>query len=188
MLPTRTRPLGGGDLPAGYTRLTYLEGTGEQFLDIPREWKEADSFRLEYISTLDNPNENVFGTTNSYRLINTVNYTRVFVHGKYYDFSKAVKGDKNLVTIDAQRITFNGKEKAIAAAEWANDAANYKIFTNNLLQFKGCFRLLYFEHLSDTNMVLIPALDPAGRPCMFDTVSRKPFYNAAATGADFLYA
>ena len=31
----------------------------------------------------------------------------------------------------------------------------------------------------------VPALDPTGTPCMYDTVSRKPFYNSG-TG-DFLY-
>lgn len=32
---------------------------------------------------------------------------------------------------------------------------------------------------------LVPALDPTGAPCMFDLVSRKPFYNAGV--GDFLY-
>lgn len=32
---------------------------------------------------------------------------------------------------------------------------------------------------------LIPALDPTGRPCMFDLVQRKPYYNQG-TG-EFLY-
>ncbi len=186
MIPTRTRPLGGGDLPAGYTRLEYLEGTGEQFLDIPRRWKQADSFRIEFVSTLASPNENVFGTTDAYRLINVPSYIRVMRTGKYYDFTKAVQGAKNLVTIDAQKIMVNGWEKAVQAEAWDNAAESYKIFTNNKLQYKGRFRLLYFEHLSDTNLILIPALDPTGRPCMFDTIARKPIYNAGS--GEFLYA
>lgn len=164
-------------LPSGYTRLEYLEGDGQAYLDIPREWKEADSFRLEYISTQDTPNETVYGAANAYRIVNGANYTRFMVAGKYYDFPKAVKGEKNVASIDAQKIIFNGAEKAIVAAEWTNDAANYKIFTNNTLHYKGYFRLLRFEHLSDTAMKLVPALDETGAPCMWDTVGRKAFYN-----------
>lgn len=33
---------------------------------------------------------------------------------------------------------------------------------------------------------LVPALDPTGTPCMYDTVTKKPFYNAATTGSDFI--
>jgi len=33
----------------------------------------------------------------------------------------------------------------------------------------------------------VPCLDPNGKPCMFDTVSKKPFYNSATTGPDFIY-
>ena len=40
-----------------------------------------------------------------------------------------------------------------------------------------------FQGLSKFNF--IPCLDPTGTPCMFDTVSQKPFYNSG-TG-DFLY-
>ena len=167
-------------LPAGYTRLEYLEGDGQAYLDIPREWKEEDSFRLEYISTQDQPNENVFGAADSYRIVNGPNYTLFFVAGKRYTFPKAVRDEKNEASIDARKITFNGKEQPIVAAEWTNDAANYKIFTNNTLQYKGYFRLLRFEHLSDTAMKLVPALDETGAPCMWDTVGRKAFYNIGA--------
>lgn len=169
----------GNTLPAGYKRLEYLEGTGEQFLNVPREWKQPDSLRLEYVSTQERPNENIFGANDSYRAINTPNYIRIMVAGKYYDFTKAVQWAKNIVTIDAQKVTANGREIKRAADEvWDNAAAEYKIFTNNKLQYKGTFRLLRFEHLSDTKLILIPALDATGAPCMFDTVSRKPFYNS----------
>jgi hypothetical protein len=33
----------------------------------------------------------------------------------------------------------------------------------------------------------IPALDPDGKPCMYEIVEGKPYYNAATSGDDFLY-
>lgn len=37
------------------------------------------------------------------------------------------------------------------------------------------------------NRDFIPALDPDGKPCMYEMIEGKPYYNAATSGDDFLY-
>ena len=51
---------------------------------------------------------------------------------------------------------------------------------------KGRIREFSIESEGVLQLNFIPALDPDGNPCMYDTVSQKPFYNMG-TGQDFLY-
>lgn len=43
----------------------------------------------------------------------------------------------------------------------------------------------FYAEEGETKIDLIPVLDPTGAPCMFDLVTRRPFYNSGS--GDFLY-
>ena len=56
---------------------------------------------------------------------------------------------------------------------------------NAVMGFVG--RVYYMKLSSVTGKrAYVPALDPTGTPCMFDLVTKKPFYNAATTGSGFI--
>lgn len=99
--------------------------------------------------------------------------------------------DAKIVT---EKITINGETYSIDDIPDATDTA-----INNLSLKLGaypdgssypsswwvgtCER--FSAKLASGEVNFIPAIDPTGAPCMFDLVSRKPFYNAG-TG-DFIY-
>ena len=65
-------------------------------------------------------------------------------------------------------------------APWGND--NDK----NVPTAPGKCIIFYFNaEEGETKIDLIPVLDPTGAPCMFDLVSKTPFYNSGS--GDFLY-
>lgn len=49
---------------------------------------------------------------------------------------------------------------------------------------------IYRVKISEGDQIIrdfIPALDPDGKPCMYEMIEGKPYYNAATSGDDFLY-
>ena len=53
----------------------------------------------------------------------------------------------------------------------------------------GAFRVYYCKITENGNLIrdYIPALDPNGKPCLFDLITMTPYYNGATTGNDFTY-
>lgn len=66
----------------------------------------------------------------------------------------------------------------------------YYLYNVNYSDGYGFIGRIYEAKITQANELInhfVPALDHNNRPCMFDTVSKKPFYNTATTGPDFLY-
>lgn len=76
-------------------------------------------------------------------------------------------------------------EKLSASADWGN----YLLFStgSKTNSYRGGARIYYATFSKGEEIIAhyVPALDPTGAPCMFDTVTRTPFYNSGA--GDFLY-
>ena len=80
-------------------------------------------------------------------------------------------------------LSVDGTRRGAGADGTYDTTISYKLFyftvsKERLYSFK-------LSALGDLKRDFIPAIDPNGRPCMFDLVTKKPFYNAATTGADF---
>ena len=206
MIPSRTRPLGGFPLPAGYTRLEYLETIiGDDHINtgiIPGGKilsAEVDASILEAVTDV----AFLLGSVTS---ISSDEFRRGVFNGK-----KRVKLNSSAVsgsTFDASRKIYYinrpqgsgvGAEVLLSAAPVAIADSNNRpvyLFRSNAAPYPNGIngndrsrKRIYGCKIWDGATVVrnyLPALDPAGRPCMFDTVSRKPFYNAGS--GEFLYA
>lgn len=214
MLPTRTRPLGGNTLPAGYTRLEYLESTGTQYINLNKI-----------------PNNETGGKIKGCYLSMAVSHGEPSLLGSYgYINSKAVRFWVSMLSNDDENgdrrmaIGWNTTEsigEVVNEGDIVESSLNYqnsrkyttlkngvayeKMLSGSLNQSDSplmffaqkrgetifCLTIgrIYNATISQGNAIesdYVPALDPAGRPCMFDLISRTPFYNDG-TG-EFLYA
>lgn len=204
MLPTRTRPLGGGDLPAGYTRLEYLENVGRLYImpDAVLGDEIELTFSAEYVNDTNRVVGAEYGTpavalgiaNNGALFIRVRNESQSFVYTPAAGHSK-----KHVVRIGATEITVNGQVVS---------AANYQMPEFLPAQFSLFGQIVYKADLSFSRDLFahpqsriysfrnwrggilrgnyLPALDPAGVPCLFETISRRPFYKVG-TG-ELLYA
>lgn len=194
-----------GGLPSGYTKLNYLEKDGNtQYINtgiIPQpEWTyEFDFERIGHFSYLcgsdlswDSGAFNLsidLAETFYYPGLRTVNFGTLFI-------------SKIMPKINQRMIITKTPNQFIIGSKIFNIPigtvkAEYPlvIFTTNrngqpqvTEGFKQQYRLYRFT-IKNANdeliMNLLPCLDKNGKPCMYDTVSKKPFYNEG-TG-EFLY-
>lgn len=210
MIPSRTRPLGGGDLPAGYTRLEYLESTGaqESAQYIVSAARMGDETEVVFSAPYVNDTNRICGAGYSSGLSyfvgiqsNGTLYIRVRNTEQSFVYQCAAGHDKkNKVRFGQDEITVNGKRVS-------NE--NYK-----MLEFSPALPLTLFgeAHFDENDNITgagygrpgtrifnfknwrggvlmgnyIPALDPAGVPCMFETLTRRPFYKDGS--GEFIYA
>lgn len=96
---------------------------------------------------------------------------------------------RELATLNAEELYY------VTTSEFAigDEVLSYPIFDGigsaGALGGRSNLRIWYFVDTTPSEgglrLSLIPALDPTGAPCMFDIVTREPFYNSG-TG-DFIY-
>ena len=196
-----------GGLPAGYRRCDYLESTGTQFIDTlfrpnPANTKiefEFTSF-VRLIGTrgligtrrkadyFDKESFNMFqcvsnGTSIRIDIINGKTYTPTLL-----ERTKCIIDGVNRI-IKFNDTVFENETFNLNGGMRTNDT--FKIFnfdTGGSITFDGAIiRFHSFSMLEDGIPVVdfVPCLDSSGIPCMYDTVSKKPFYNQG-TG-EFLY-
>lgn len=197
-----------GGLPSGYTKLNYLEKNGHvQYINtgiIPQpEWTYEFDFerigRLNYLCGSDlswdkgafnisidlnvNPNQIKAG-------LRCVNF------GTLFELSKIIPqiNERMIITKTPNQFIIGSN---IFNIKIGTVKAEYPlvIFTTNrngqpqvAEAFKQQYRLYGFTVKNANDkliMNLLPCLDKNGTPCMFDTVSKQPFYNQG-TG-EFLY-
>lgn len=194
------------ELPSGYTRLNYLESTGTQHINmgITPYYVENKQLIVDY-KILNDFTENVvlFGASNG------IYYCMLFA---FTNFDKVglqwsnVSGDiyYNLyINKDniRHKINIDGLNKKIVC-----DNIVYELYThtigstpnnrnfylfgrnyNNIADRLISARIYSFKIQNGDELYrnFVPALDTKNRPCLYDTVSKQPFYNQG-TG-EFLY-
>lgn len=193
-------------LPSGYKRCEYLQSAdGRQWIDTnviatgsSVEFK-ADVFQDGY----DNATQCVFwtrlgkSTFISYGFIaNSSTSVRAYMGTKgVYTITNTVNSYSNPITVRMEKgsFTLNGKSYSIDSNQ---TAVNYPITLFHLFELGKPYdgnsgkkvKIYYFKIFKNNELVFdgIPALDENNKPCMYDTVSGKTFYNQG-TG-EFLYA
>ena len=186
------RLLGGGDkLPAGYTRVEFLESTGTQYINT--EYSEGCTAKFRYAilrasvyadywgrwgraESLPNSRGTIWmaAKTGYFNLYACFNVGAAYVKGQFYDVTHELC-DNNLTLA----LTVNGVRRSAGAN------GTYKPTSYHLFDTRGhmaCERLGYCSISSAGKLVreFLPALDPTGAPCMLDLVTRKPFRNAGS--------
>lgn len=193
-----------GELPYGYTRLNYLEGTGIQWLNLGFKLNNNYSVELNFsYANFDSVSGNIFGSRLSATLDNfsvtavsgiivdfyDFNVSRVYLSdNKYSNKIIQVTADKN-----SRQILCNGEllisnDNVIKDSFTTPDNAYLFNMSGNPYvknKFKGKIFTCKIYKSGVLMQDLFPCLDKNNRPCMYDTVSQKPFYNQG-TG-EFLY-
>ena len=177
------------NLPVGYTRCKYLRSDGAQLIDIG-QYADFES-RAVVTATRDSAANNC-GWAFGYRgKDNGPNFTAsVSVganSGSSARFSNKSNDNKNpevtigqFVTLDLSKNGFfiDGVfMKAFYDADYFTTPSTIRLFGNAMYKLIGkisMFKLFNGERLL---VYFVPALDSDGRPCMFDIVSKSPFYN-----------
>ena len=174
------------ELPIGYTRCAYLENSGTQWIDTGIAINGTHKLNISFLLTkIPNKFVRIFGgrvgyLENAFFLAVTADNIFRFDYGSqvYFiqDVSQNEKYDVSIGdgTFKINDYIINYKDDFFAPR------ANYYIFYGNLLNDENFAQIpymkLYSFEIKDT-ISLLPSLDPSGRPCMFDTVTRQPFYN-----------
>ena len=190
-------------LPEGYTRLEYLQSTGVQYIDtgvlangeFDAKYKIflPNGYTTNCIiagarSSTQHINFGQFETNDRFTLAYLGNYwigSTSITSNQYYDIEVSYKSGSQTCKINETSVTgasYTGTEEL---------NLNIYLFKRNFYTsgdptalFIG--KLYYFQLWQNGTLVrdFIPALDPSNKPCMYDLVSKQPFYNQG-TGADF---
>lgn len=193
---TRFNPLGTigrkALLPAGYIELEYLESTGTQYITVPYTFLNHSKFAAKLdMQAVSNDFYGLMGFSGSAGQWFRVDSNRFEIGAAVYTTSvnPFIRG-KITQQIDRAGTVYTANFQA------GNESVSRQLLLNETPQSYGLFgtaipytaqpgyhcgsiRLFSAEIRVDDVLKhrLIPALDPAGRPCMFDTVTRQPFYN-----------
>lgn len=202
-----------GELPAGYCRCEYLQGLGTNatYIIIPAiDITNKPSVMLEVEYPNYTHDTNSFGSIlNNIRFEQGIGWKGVAFsynfgngYGEFYSGNNVQMADGTVVAAKSmanqrlaveyknESIYLNGVEQTIAKkAQFASGrlgvAYNVYLFGTNRGTERRYFKGKIYRFSVEGQINLIPALDRNGTPCMYDTVSKKTFYNAG-TGK-FLY-
>lgn len=198
--------VGGKKLPYGYTRLGYLEGTGTAYIDTGYYVLERDVIRftsqyLPYTSLNDFEPYIIGNYSNSFQyILYTVSRSADSFNGwcvvrdfsaRYWKNTGVTNYDKTDVEWSDKGLKENGKDitRFTPSSKLAptGEIVSVALFARHMKDgsfaspcAKARIFRLRIDNAGDAKMKLVPALDSTGAPCMFDTVSKKPFYNSGS--------
>lgn len=189
-----------GGLPSGYTRVQYLESVDGQYIDTGYKPSYNSYVKLEYMSTAgqnilhgarNGPYEGLFcfyysGNTITQQGIQQGKFGRKTTADAQFRINTkyALELSNNGFYVDGTLIeSFNQQP-------FSCDYSYYLFQLNNagaLYIINPKMRVYHCEFKENDTLIhnFIPCLDPNNRPCMFDLVTKQPFYNQG-TG-EFLY-
>lgn len=194
------------ELPKGYTRLNYLESTGTQYINmgITPYYVENKQLIVDY-KILNDFTENVvlFGASNGIyfcQLVASINFDKVSLQWSNVgdDIYRNLYMNKDNIR---HKINIDGLNKKIVydniVYELNRHTTNSPPTTRNFYLFgrnynniadRLIFARIYEVKIKNGDELyrnFVPALNTAKKPCLYDTVSKQPFYNQG-TG-EFLY-
>ena len=175
-------------LPEGYTAVDYLQSSGTQYIDTGRKLTQDSDITIDFmiVDRLDS-DAGILGSRESASKNNLALFKqrsdRLFVgdFSQYpkYRFTTASSLNRTKIRMNKAGVWVNDIMKRV----WS-DVANFETPTNGLIfdvgnnnwtGNKAIMRL--YGYINGDAQQLVPCLDANGVPCMFDLVSRKPFYN-----------
>ena len=177
-----------GELPAGYQRCNYLESTGKQTIKTGLTPVYGDEINVIAYRTSTQPS--------MFFASGTLTATGV---GKLYcRYFTSTKNDATEIRLtnfpdDAQyHHIMLSQDGFYADGNFVKALPGERAEAGTLIIFRGTnnygklrIKRFYITRDGAYTLNLIPALDRNGTPCMYDTVSKKTFYNERTS--DFLY-
>lgn len=189
-----------GGLPSGYKRCKFIQSDGRQWIDTgyifaDRKLKIEQKFR-----------KNKEATRNAYGVDKNKNGREMHGHmwdnGLYLGNSRVISTGNNYLNEDVE-FSFEIFE---SYSLWIINGKQYEYYGMNgwdgaeISDYLFCTNSgggatyimngrIYYHRMYDSSLELvrnyIPCIDQSGVPCMYDTVTKQPFYNKG-TG-EFLY-
>ena len=184
---------GGEKLPDGYTTLEYIQSSGTQYIDTGRKLTQDSNITIDFqIVGEINRNAGMFGSRQSALKNNLTLFQNTSPNVFSGDFSEYQKHRFTVASsLERTKIQMN-KNGAwvndILKKSWS-DVADFETPTNGLIfdvgnnnwaKNKAVMRL--YSYTDGDAQQLVPCLDSAGAPCMYDLVGKTTFYNQG-TGA-----
>lgn len=192
-------------LPTGYTRLSYLESSGTQYIDTGKvfDYSTEDEFYARFAVTDKTKTQILFGALAkssgcSNQLVVVSGALRFDLHADYGTGNQvAISNDEvynYIVTSGKITCTATNTEYTVNAnlqggltenSVYLFAKNNGGVPESNTLAYARIYEFYYKENGVDM-IHLIPALDADGAPCMYDLVSGNALYNAGS--GSFAYA
>ena len=195
--------LGGnaGGLPAGYKRVEWLENTKASWIDTRCFVTSEYSVNIRFFTDVKQPNmtNTVFGKRKTYP-VNMFSLSIINTGSQLQPrFGNKAAKTKNFemhrlyeVSFQNGKYILNSEELSFPKTDYFSADVPLALFTER--EESGAINEFFIGRIYECTIMDennsqafngIPALSPTGAPCMFDMVSRQPFYNLG-TG-DFLY-
>lgn len=180
-------------LPDGYTALEYIQSSGTQYIDTGRKLTQESDITIDFrIVGEINRHAGIFGSRQSASQNNLTLFQKTTPNVFSGDFSEYQKHRFTAASsLERTKIQMN-KNGAwvndILKKSWS-DVADFETPTNGLIfdvgnnnwaKNKAVMRL--YSYTDGDAQQLVPCLDSAGTPCMYDLVGKTTFYNQG-TGA-----
>ena len=181
-------------LPAGYTRLEYIQSTGTQYIDTGIKQQDGDEFGLVYQQiTLDTSYRSLFGAsvsgsagslyisqTSSDTWVGNVRVTSLRPNTNKHTLSWTVSSSSDQ-SIVIDEINYNVAIQIIPNAD-----LSVKVFARNETQSKMIGKVYgYYQKRNGEYLInLVPAKDSNNVIGMYDTVSGRFFTNQGS--GDFI--
>ena len=182
------------DLPKGYTKCEYIESTGTQYIDTGYKPNQDTLTKMNMNLVSFNGNDVPYGSRvafndNQYEMTTfPSDYKPQFRFNSFNTSSGGTLGTP--ISIGSHKIETSKNGLFIDDVQ-IGDTPTSQTFTciNNLFLFArntqgtaGAFAniKLYSCQIYDNGTLVrnfIPCLDTNGTPCLYDTVSKQPFYN-----------
>lgn len=175
-----------GGLPEGYTAVNYLQSSGSQYIDTGRKLTQDSDITIDFMILGEkNRRAGIFGSRESASKNNITLFKDISYFGGDFSesgkhrFTTALSFERTKIRMNKAGVWVND----ILQKSWSN-VANFETPTNGLIfdvgnnnwtGNKAVMRL--YSYTDGDAQRLVPCLDANGVPCMFDFVSRKPFYN-----------
>ena len=177
-------------LPEGYRRVEYLESSGSQYINTKIKPNKNTGTYVKALCTSSSSTYNVDGS-GDYLMTPGIKggNTAGFVYNiAWYGISGFLTADifegsinwfnNRKATLDTVN-NFYSRDVSVAN----RDISPWYLYIFNPAGFpdyKGCFRIYRYKVSENEEVVLdfIPVLDTNGKPCMYDLVSKKTFYNS----------
>lgn len=189
-IPCKIDPLGVGRFPIGYKRLEYLEGNNNTQINIPYATDAETGLSANYMPLSNKLSDSVLTAVNSTVINISVPYPSssyadwVFTFGIHtysigtnYKELKYLTGSTNYLNSKSGVTVLDGKESTTSRPN-----APFDGFANNLRVMQGFYRLRWAKVSQGNKVVmhLVPALDSKQRPCLYDLIQKKTYYNSGS--------
>ena len=175
-------------LPEGYTALEYIQSSGAQYIDTGRKLTQDSDITIDFrIVGEINRDAGIFGSRQSalknnltlFQNKNPIVFSGDFSEYQKHRFTAASSLERTKIRMNKAGVWVNDILKKswsdVADFETPTNGLIFDVGNNNWSGNKAVMRL--YSYTDGDAQRLIPCLDSAGTPCMFDLVSRKSFYN-----------